>query len=254
MVQGRLRGLLQADGRLAVVWVRSGSVSDARSLVGQAVRVRGVPLRTTIAARHRGESELFADDLGDVLLVHPPAVTDTVMTDVASIRRLSGFDTSRRHRVHLRGVVTYIDPAWNLIFVQDATAGIFVFTGGVSRPFLAGDGVDVLGVTNTGGYAPSVNADSMTARGRRPWPAAAAVSLDQLGSGGSDAQWVRVSGVVRRVWGDTEKHLYFELRTGGLAIYGQVPGFEGPLPHASGRQRRHASTPWPARSPTAAGR
>jgi signal transduction histidine kinase/CheY-like chemotaxis protein len=230
MLQGRLRGLLHADGLSAVLWVRSGSVSDARGLVGKAVRARGVPLRATTDARQRGKSELFADDLGDVLLVRPPAVTDTVMTDAASIRRLSGFDTSRRHRVHLRGVVTYFDPAWNLTFVQDATAGVFVYGGGVSRPIVAGDAVDVLGVANIGGFAPAVIGETMTAHGRHAWPAAAAVSLDELRGGGADAQWVRISGVVRRLWSDNERHLYFELRTGGLAIYGQVPGFTGPLP------------------------
>jgi signal transduction histidine kinase/CheY-like chemotaxis protein len=230
MVQGRLRGLVRADGQSAVVWVRSGSVSDAHGLVGQAVRARGVPLRATTAARHRGESELFANDLGDVLLVRPPAVTDTVMTDAASIRRLSGFDTSRRHRVRLRGVVTYVDPAWNLTFVQDATAGVFVFSGGVARPVLAGDAVEVVGVTNTGGFAPAVLGETLTVHGRHAWPTAAAVSLDELRGGGADAQWVRISGVIRRLWRDNERHLYFELRTGGLAIYGQVPGFDGALP------------------------
>ena len=143
MAQGRLRGVLQADGAPLVVWVRSGSVSDALGLVGQEIRVRGVPLRATAAARQRGESELFVDTLADLLLVNPPAVASTVITDAASIRRLSGFDTSLRHRVHLRGVVTYVDPAWRLVFVQDDTAGVFVNTEGMSLPFAAGDSVEV---------------------------------------------------------------------------------------------------------------
>ena len=56
-VQGTLREVQMAQGaaarrpgrgRLAaVIWVRSGSVSDAAGLVGQAVRARGVPLRAT---------------------------------------------------------------------------------------------------------------------------------------------------------------------------------------------------------------
>ena len=34
MAQGRWRGVLRADGTQLVVWVRSGSVSDAGGLVG----------------------------------------------------------------------------------------------------------------------------------------------------------------------------------------------------------------------------
>ena len=39
-----------------------------------------------------------------------------------------------------------------------------------------------------------------------------------------------MSGVIRRVSSDTQKHLYFEMRTGGLVLYGQVPEFSGPVP------------------------
>ena len=53
MAQGRLRGVLQADGPPLVVWVRSGSVSDALGLLGHELRARGVPLRATAAARQR---------------------------------------------------------------------------------------------------------------------------------------------------------------------------------------------------------
>ncbi|MFI5076917.1 MAG: ATP-binding protein, partial [Vicinamibacteria bacterium] len=229
MAQGRLRGVLQADGAPLVVWVRSGSVSDALGLVGQEIRVRGVPLRATAASRQRGQSELFADTLADLLLVNPPAVASTLITDAASIRRLSGFDTSLRHRVHLRGVVTYVDPAWRLVFVQDDTAGVFVNSEGTSLPFTAGDSVEIHGVTDTGGFAPSLIAETMQVRGRQPIPAPATPSLDALRAGAFDSQLVSVSGVIRRVSSDV-KHLYFEMRTGGLVLYGQVPEFSGPVP------------------------
>ena len=203
MAQGRLRGVLQADGAPLVVWVRSGSVSDALGLVGQEIRVRGVPLRATAAARRRGESELFVDTLG-----RPAARQSarpwpsTVITDAAGIRRLSGFDTSLRHRVHLRGVVTYVDPAWRLVFVQDETAGVFVNTEGTSLPFTAGDGVEIHGVTDTGGFAPSLIAETMQVRGRQPIPAPATPSLDALRAGAFDSQLVSVSGIIRRVSSD----------------------------------------------------
>jgi signal transduction histidine kinase/CheY-like chemotaxis protein len=230
MTQGRLRGVLQADGAPLVVWVRQASVSDARELVGHEIRARGVPLRATAAARRRGESELFVDTLADLLLVIPPGVASTVITDAASVRGLSSFDTSLRHRVQLHGVVTYVDPIWRLLFVQDHSAGVFLNAEGAPLPMTAGDSMDVSGVTDTGGFAPSVIAETMQVRGREPIPAPATPSLDALRAGAFDSQLVSVSGVVRRVSSDTQKHLYFEMRTGGVVLYCQVPGFSGPVP------------------------
>ena len=157
-------------------------------------------------------------------------MANTVITDAAGIRRLSSFDTSLRHRVRLRGVVTYVDQAWGLVFVQDHTAGVFVNSEGTSRPITAGDSVEVHGVTDTGGFAPSLIAETMQVRGRQPIPAPATPSLDALRAGAFDSQLVSVSGVVRRVSSDSQKHLYFEMRTGGLVLYGQVPEFTGPVP------------------------
>ncbi|MEO5819569.1 MAG: response regulator [Vicinamibacteraceae bacterium] len=229
MVQGRLRGVLDAGGSPLVIWVRTGSVSDAAGLVGQRMRVRGVALRATAASRQRQESELFVDNLADLLL-DPPAVASAIITDADAIRRLSNFDSSLRHRVHLRGVVTYVDPAWRLVFVHDGTAGVYVNTEGLPLPATAGDSVEIHGVTDSGGFAPSVIAQQMTVRGPRPVPAPARPSLDGLRAGGFDSQWVTVSGVVRRVSLDDRKHLFFEMHTAGLTLYGQVPNVSGPLP------------------------
>ena len=230
MQQARLR-IVVADGRRTLVtWVRVGSVSDAAQFVGQAVRVRGVPLRATRTARQRDASELFADSLTDVLHSQP-GVAGPVITAAASVRRLSAGDAALQHRVRLRGVVTYYDPVWRLVFVQDETAGVYVNTEGAMSPFAIGDAVEVEGQTDWGGFAPSVtNARIRAAGGRRPWPAPAAARLDALRSGAFDSQWVTVSGLVRRVSTDAQGHLFFELRTGGVTFWGQVPSFTGRLP------------------------
>ncbi len=230
MAQGRLRGVLEADGQRLVVWLRSGSVSDAAGLLDQELRVRGVALRATLAARQQGQSELFVDTLADLMVARPPSTTGALITEAARVRGLSTSDSSLRHPVRLRGVVTYVDPAWRLVFIQDATAGVFVNTQGGTSLAAVGDSVEVEGVTDTGGFAPSVMAERIVVRGREPVPPPATPSLDALRAGGFDSQWVTVTGVVRRVFVDPQQHLFFEMRTGGLAIYGQVPGFTGPPP------------------------
>ncbi len=230
MAQGRLRGVLEAEGRRLVIWLRSGSASDAAGLLHQELRVRGVALRATTAARQAGHSELFVDTLADLLVARQPSPIGGLITEAARVRGLSTSDSSQRHPVRLRGVVTYVDRAWRLVFIQDATAGIFVNTQGSTEFAAVGDSVEVEGVTDTGGFAPSVIAERMVVRGRQPVPRPATPSLDALRAGGFDSQWVTVTGVVRRVFVDPQRHLFFEMRTGGLSIYGQVPDFTGPVP------------------------
>ena len=120
---------------------------------------------------------------------------------------------------------------------------MFVDTEGMSGRLSPATPSRSMGVTNSGGFAPSVNADTITARGRQAWPVAATLSLDELRAGGVDAQWVRISGVVRRVWSDNEKHVYFELRPAASRFYGQVPAFDGPVPSTSSTASS-PSTPW----------
>ena len=73
-------------------------------------------------------------------------------------------------------------------------------------------------------------AEAIEVRGRQPMPAVPTPSLDALRAGAFDSQLVSVTGIVRRVSSDEQKHLYFEMRTGGVVLYGQVPGFDGPAP------------------------
>ena len=61
-----------------------------------------------------------------------------------------------------------IDPAWTVLFVQDATTGIFVFTRSLTHPLprcRPGDWVEIAGVTGPGEFAPTIVA-YQTARDR----------------------------------------------------------------------------------------
>jgi hypothetical protein len=131
----------------------------------------------------------------------------------------------------LRGLITYYDAAWALVFVQDATAGVFVNTRGKQLDLIAGDEVFVTGVSDGGGFAPAVVEASIHRLRRgagRPTPVNP--PLEQLLAGLYDSQWVESSGIVRRVAADAHGHLLFEVATTGARLYAQVPGFKGTLP------------------------
>ena len=49
-----------------------------------------------------------------------------VLKTVAQIRKLSRDEAMLQRPIRLRAVVTYSDPSWDLLFIQDSTAGIYV--------------------------------------------------------------------------------------------------------------------------------
>lgn len=127
------------------------------------------------------------------------AQTDTFpLTNALQIRALSPELAQNALPVRLRGVVTYYDvPLYNL-FLQDATAGIFVLPDpGANTPAMAGQEVEIEGVTGKGDYAPIIKANSIRVIGPGKLPAPPSVSLDEMAAGFEDIQWIEVRGVVR---------------------------------------------------------
>ena len=119
-----------------------------------------------------------------------------------------------------------MDPAWTVLFVQDATTGIFVFTRSLTHPMPScrpGDWVEIVGVTGPGEFAPTIAAHQMRVTGPGSLPRARAVSLHQLLSGGEDSQFVEMSGVIRTMARDDKDHLALELMNANERIPAFVP-------------------------------
>ena len=103
----------------------------------------------------------------------------------------------RAHPVRLRGVVTYYERDWELLFVQDATAGIFVWPRGERFSIKAGDMVEVEGASGPGQYAPIVDRPRVRVLGSGTMPASRLVTLEHLVTGREDSQWVGMRGTIR---------------------------------------------------------
>jgi hypothetical protein len=115
------------------------------------------------------------------------------------VRRLTTPEAERRIPVRLRGVVTFFDEGLFSHFVQDDTAGIYLTTSTNLPPLVAGQWVDVEGVTGAGEFAPVVIPSGVKVLGEAPLPAAQPASTEQLVGGQKDSQFVEVKGVVRSV-------------------------------------------------------
>ena len=114
---------------------------------------------------------------------------------ISRIRLLPPAEAAHRYPVHVRGVITYSDPALADLFVQDATGGIFIDSP--KHPDLRqGQIIEVTGVTAPGDFAPVIEKPEIRILGAGALPQAARVPLEDLKSGSYDSAWVEISGVV----------------------------------------------------------
>ena len=103
--------------------------------------------------------------------------------------------------VAVRGVVTYSYPEHIGSFViEDESGGLYI---DVTEPLedgtrpVAGNMVEVSGVTGEGGYAPVVKARAIRILGTAPLPAARPATVNQLLTGRFDSRRIEIRGVVQ---------------------------------------------------------
>ncbi len=149
--------------------------------------------------------------------------------------------------MQLRGVVTFFNEELFSRFIQDETAGIYLFDAGLPVHFTPGQIVEVRGRTGPGEYAPIVVPESIELVGQGALPAARPVSFEQLASGQEDSQFVEITGIVRAAYREPGASYFLaHLATGGgrLSVYApQLPVTEpGQLVDATVRVRGVCST------------
>ena len=153
-----------------------------------------------------------------------------VLRTAAQVRQLSAQAAERPYHVRLNGVLTFFDqraPGKAFRFLQDNTAGIYIFPPQGFTGAKVGQQVEVEGHTGRGDFAPVVWAEQIHVLGPGTFPAAEPVSFEQLSSGCEDSQFVEVHGVVRAVRLE-EDRLFFiiEVATGD----GRVTAYASELP------------------------
>ena len=156
----------------------------------------------------------------------PTAMNMAVLSQVAQVRGLSESEAERRHPVHIRGVVTFYDPSWGVLFVQDATGGIFVRPPSERLPLTSGSLVDLEGVSGPGSFAPIILEPRISVTGQGPLPSPPVASWPGLVTGRRDGQWVRIGGIVRSVT-EEDGHANLEVSVNGGRVKASLPGYTG---------------------------
>ena len=242
--EGYLRVELAVGTERLEVRIRDYPIFDFKELVGVPATVRGVcvpaPKTEARLADRRLLTSRFADlvprrgidmdGAGRSPIPQPHAAEQSVITRALDIRRMTMEEASRHQPVKITGVVTYFDSTWAMLFVQDASAGVFVDVHGQDLALSTGDLVQVTGSSAPGNFAPEIVRPVVTVLGRNELPLPRHVTMAQLLTGREDSQYVEVSGTVRSIARSEEEHLLLDLASGSTRFRVQIPLFKGPLP------------------------
>jgi signal transduction histidine kinase/CheY-like chemotaxis protein len=220
--------------------VRDAGTLSAADLLGAEIRLRGVvePGEGTAAAVP-GARVLVAGST-DIEIVRRAAASESSpaprgpLASVAAVRELATSQAARGLPVRVQARVTYLDRAWTVLFVQDRSAGIFVYMSQLTHPMPAcepGDDVEIVGQTGPGDFAPVIVAHTLRVRGRSTLPAPIPARLEELVSGRLDSQLLEIAGIVRTTSTDPDGHVFFDLAVGDSRIPVVMPGPPGtPVP------------------------
>jgi diguanylate cyclase (GGDEF)-like protein len=213
-------------GRVAAAFPGSLSISDRWGAIecqvsqphalkpGAAVEATGFPSRdglridlTYAAVKTIPDDEVDAAERGGPV---PP-----VLRTIESVRELTPARAATGLPVRVRGVITFVDPIWRQLYLQDQTEGIYVKYSGAPN-LKAGTRVTLAGISGAGAFAPVIVAPHILTEGAAPLPVPYPVTAAAAASGALDSRYVSVEGVVHPIkFGDNPHHcvVTFDLET-----------------------------------------
>jgi len=181
-------------------------------------------MRRTSPLQHILAAAAFLSLVSSSLL---PAKAETVLERASDIRALSPQEADRGMPLRLRAVVTYYDAVQSDLFVQDATAGIYVELKGAaegSEGLRQGQQIELTGITASGDFAPEVVKPRIRILGPGVLPAPRKVSIEEISSGEEDSQWVEGEGVVHAA-AIEDKMLVLNVFMGGRRVHVRILSF-----------------------------
>jgi signal transduction histidine kinase/DNA-binding response OmpR family regulator len=250
-LKAQLQGLTPGADRVRITATSRAIQYDidargiARALLtgflGAQVRITGTVLPARLSPAGEPLGRLGLSSIGGLEALEQGVITSgprRVLTSVDAVRRLDPSDAALAHQVKLRATLTLVDRPWNMLMVQDATAGIYVFASGLEHALPAcrpGDVIEVEGESGPGEFAPMIVARRLTVVGHGDLPAARPTNLGRLQAGLEDSQLIEFDGVVRDITRDDQGHLIIGLSHDNQHFTTYVPSFgTQPLPAGLG--------------------
>lgn len=183
----------------------------------------GTGIRTTIPS-----ISLLAFFLLSSLFATAQAQNDRrVLRTIHEVNQLTNIEARNAYSVKLEGTVTYSDPEWGLLFVEDATGAIYVNVHGMNASYPPGTRVKVEAVTGPGDVDTVLVNPHLEAVGKGDLPAPERRNLADLNAEKADSRFVVTRGVLRA--GDQPwKRICFRMFDGDTSALVVVPQLSGP--------------------------
>lgn len=140
-----------------------------------------------------------------------PAEPLPVCTNAQQLLQLPPEAAARGYPVQIEGVITFFDPDWSILFIQDDTGGIYVSSTGTPADLQAGHRVRVEGVSDASDVMNIVKRGEITPLGPGKLTPSKPPTPQALLTGTFDSQWIRLAGVVRKVTVADRTHTVLEL-------------------------------------------
>ena len=211
------------------VMLKDGTAVIAAGVVGGSVPAAGERVEAWGWPDDVVHGSLIADATFQPLPATAPVAASLdlpVMTSIQAIREMNEAQARRAYPVRIRGVLTGHDSAWDFLFIQDRTAGIYVDTApGTAADLRVGQEVVLDGLTAPGNFAPVVIEPTVRVIGPGALPRPKPLSAETAASGNADSQWVELEGAVHAVSRE-QGHVLFDLVTGIGRVRVQLPGPE----------------------------
>ncbi len=129
--------------------------------------------------------------------------TAGVLTNLAQVKAAAGTSATNGPPVKVRVTVTYMDPDWRMMFVQDDSGSAFVSrsapAGDASWNLQPGQVVEIEGVTIQGVIQHNIKEQKLNALGPGPLPQPWLLGDEQAFKSAPDSRLVRVTGVITEV-------------------------------------------------------
>src|SRR5882724_4831161 len=129
-----------------------------------------------------------------------PGEQTNALTNLGQVQALPLADGKAGRPVKLEATVTYCDPEWRMMFIQDGTGSAYVErrppSNDPSWKLHLGDLVDLEGVTSPGVIQCNVNEQNLQAVGQGKMPIPWLLNSDESFDKAGDACWVRAAGFI----------------------------------------------------------
>jgi PAS domain S-box-containing protein len=132
--------------------------------------------------------------------IAPAQTSRPLLTKAEAVRMLSDNSAKLGYSVRLQGIVTYYDPDWPILYIQDESGGIYVELEKQDASLKPGQCVEVDGISAPGSFLPIVSKARMRLlESERPFPIRR-TSLAQLDIRRDDSQWMQLEGIVHNTY------------------------------------------------------